>query len=66
MWRGGEVESVEKEWGKFRDKVMEFALSANDVCGMRRVDGQRRGVNGGMKKWVRRWPKRVELLMNGF
>ena len=24
------------------------------------------GVNGGMKKWVGRWPKREELLRNGF
>ena len=30
--RGGEVESVQKEWEKFRDKVMECT---NDVCGMR-------------------------------
>ena len=37
MWRGGEVESVEKEWKMFR--VMECT---NDVCGMRRVGGQRR------------------------
>ena len=34
-----EVESVEKEWEKFRDMVM---ACANDVCGMRRVGGQRR------------------------
>ena len=39
LWRGGEVESVEKEWEKFRDIVMECT---NDVCGMRRVGGQRR------------------------
>ena len=25
-----------------------------------------RGVNGGMKKWVKRLPKREELLRNGF
>ena len=25
-----------------------------------------RGVNGGMKKWVERWPKREELLRNCF
>ena len=37
--RGGEVESVEKEWEKFRDIVMECT---NDVCVMRRVGGQRR------------------------
>ena len=29
VWRGGEVESVEKEWEKFRDMVMECT---NDVC----------------------------------
>ena len=40
--------------------------STNDVGGMRRVDVQRRGANGGMKKWVGRWPKREELLRNGF
>ena len=28
VWRGGEVESVEKEWEKFRDMVMECT---NDV-----------------------------------
>ena len=39
VWRGGEVESLEKEWEKFRDMVME---RTNDVCGMRRVGGQRR------------------------
>ena len=25
-----------------------------------------RGVNGGMEKWVRQWPKREEILRNGF
>ena len=39
VWRGGEVESMEKEWKKFRDMVMECT---NDVCGMSRVGGQRR------------------------
>ena len=39
VWRGGEVESVEKEWEKFRDMVMKCT---NDVCGMRHVGGQRR------------------------
>ena len=39
VWIGGEVKSVEKEWEKFRDIVMECT---NDVCGMRRVGGQRR------------------------
>ena len=39
VWRGGEVESVQKEWEKFRDIVMECT---NDVCGMRRVGGPRR------------------------
>ena len=38
VWSGGEVESVEKEWEKFRGIVMECT---NDVCGMRRVGGQR-------------------------
>ena len=38
VWRGGEVESVEKE-EKFRDIVMECT---NDVCGMRHVGWQRR------------------------
>ena len=34
---------------------------------MRRVGGQRRkGGNCEMKKWVGRWPKREELLINGF
>ena len=37
--RGGEVESVERECKMFRDIVMECT---NDVCGMRRVVGQRR------------------------
>ena len=37
--RGGEVKSVEKEWEKFRDMVIECT---NDVCGMRPVGGQRR------------------------
>ena len=35
-WKG---ESMEKEWEKFRDIVMECT---NDVCGMRRVCGLRR------------------------
>ena len=39
----------------------------NDVCGMRREAGrEERGVNGGMKKWVRQWSKREKLLTNGF
>ena len=37
--RGGEVESAEKEWEKFRDMVMECT---NDVCGMGRVGRQKR------------------------
>ena len=41
----GEVESVEKEWEKFRDKVMEHT---NDVCGMRHVGGQ-------VRKWSEWW-----------
>ena len=36
---GGEVENVEKEWEKFRDMVMKCT---NEICGMRRVGGQRR------------------------
>ena len=48
VWRGGEVE-VEKEWEKFRDIVMECT---NDVCGMRRVDGQRRN-------WSEWWNEEV-------
>ena len=39
VWGGGKVESVEKEWEKFRDILMDCT---NDVCGMRRVGGQRR------------------------
>ena len=39
VWRDGEVKSVEKEWEKFRDIVMECN---NDVCGMRHVSRQRR------------------------
>ena len=39
MCRGGKVESVETEWGKFRDIVLECT---DDVCGMRRVGRQRR------------------------
>ena len=27
---------------------------------------EERGVNDGKKKWVRQWPKREELLRNGF
>ena len=42
VWRGGEIESVEKEWEKFRDIVMECT---NDVCAMRLVGGQRRKVS---------------------
>ena len=45
VWRGGEVESVEKKWEKFRDIVMECT---NDVCGMRRVGGQR---GKGSERW---------------
>ena len=39
LWRGGVVESVEKEWEMFRDTVMECTY---DVCGMGRVGGYRR------------------------
>ena len=62
-YQDGEVESVEKEWEKFRDMVMECS---NDVCGMKRVGGsEERGGNGGMKKG-RAVAKREELLRNGF
>ena len=27
---------------------------------------EERGVNGGIKKWVWRWPKREEILRNGY
>ena len=46
--RGGEVESLEKEWEKFRDIVMESLECTNDVCGMRHVGGQRRK---GSERW---------------
>ena len=62
VWRGGEVESVE-EWEKFRGIVIECN---NDVCGMRSVGMQRRKGSEWWKKWVGRWPKREELLTNGF
>ena len=52
---------MEKEWEKFRDMVMECT---NDVCGMRRVGGQRREGSEWWNVW--RWPKREELLRNGF
>ena len=39
VWRGEKIESVEKEWEKFKDIVMECT---NDECGMGRVGGQRR------------------------
>ena len=53
---------MEKEWEKFRDIVMECT---NDVCGMRRVDGQRRRWSEWWKEEVGwRWPKREELLRN--
>ena len=32
MLRGGDLESAEKQWGKFRDIVMEHT---NIVCGVR-------------------------------
>ena len=40
---------MEKEWKKFRDIVMECT---NDICGMRRVGGQRR-------KWSECWNEEV-------
>ena len=39
MLRGGYVEGLETVWEKFRDFVKECT---NNVCGMRRVGGQRR------------------------
>ena len=64
VWRGEEVESVEKEWEKFREIVMECT---NDVCNMRHVGGQRRKRSECWnKKWVGLWPKREQLLWNGF
>ena len=54
---------MEREWEKFRDIVMECT---NDVCGMIRVGREGRGVKGGMKKSVGRWPKREERLRNGY
>ena len=51
VWRGGKVESVEKEWEKFRDMVMECT---NDVCGMRRAGGQRRMGSEWWNEEVRR------------
>ena len=39
VWRGGEVESVEKECDKFRDIVMECI---NDACGMRCVGEEKK------------------------
>ena len=63
VWRGGEVESVEKQWEKFRDIVMECN---NEVCGMRGAGGQRRkGLNGGIKL-VQWWPKREARLRNSY
>ena len=64
VWRGGEVESVEKEWEKIRDIVMECT---NDACSMRPVGGQRRKGS----EW---WNKEVggavaekrKVLRNGF
>ena len=39
----------------------------NDVCGMRRVGRQRRrGVSGGVNKFVWWLPKRKDLLRNGY
>ena len=37
----------------------------NDVCAMQRAGGQRRNC-GGLKKLVSLWPKREELLRNGY
>ena len=65
VWRGGEVESVEKEWEKFRDMVMECPMMY--VAFMRHVGGQRRKRSEWWNKKVGGWwPKREELLRNGY
>ena len=57
-WRGRECGGVGKVI------VMECT---NDVCGMRRVGGERRkSSDGGMKKLVWRLPTREERLRNGY
>ena len=48
------------EWEKFRDIVIECT---NNACGMRRVC---RREEMGMKTLEKRWPKREELLRNGY
>ena len=47
---------MEKEWEKLRDTVMECS---NDVCGMRRVGGQRRKGS----EW---WNEEVGIAVDGF
>ena len=42
MMRGGDIGSVETKCEMFRDIVKECA---NDVCAVKRVDGQRRKVS---------------------
>ena len=55
---------MEKEWEKFRDMVMQCT---NEVCGMRRVGGQRRkGSEWWNEEVGRAVAKREELLRNGF
>ena len=49
--------------GKFRDMVMECT---NDVCGMRCVGRQQRKGSEWWNIWVEWWPKREELLKNGY
>ena len=64
VWRGGEVESVEREWEKFRDIVMECT---NDVFGMRRIGGQRRkGSEWWNEEVVGRWSNREERFRSGY
>ena len=55
MWRGGDVESVEKEYEKFKYIVMGCT---NDGCGMRRVGGQKRNRS-------ERWNEEVGRVVAG-
>ena len=56
----GEVESVEKEFEKSRDIVMEWT---NDVCGERRVGGQRRKESEYWNEEVGRAVKNIKRTM---
>ena len=52
VWRGGQVESVEKDWKKFQDVEWSVPIMyvARDVLAGR----EERGGHSGMKKWVGR------------